>query len=208
MPIDHHPAHSQDRRHESSRTGPSANAWRALALAAIAAIAAPVAAADPPAAAPPATTMPTSGSDECAVWNRELGFADSVARHDAAAFAEHLRVGVVFGASRTRQTRGREAVATAWRGIVEGKTLTVEWYPTRVTIGDVDGVAWSSGPSLFITDPGTDKATYSLGSYHSVWARDSDGVWRVLFDDGVEGKNVGATEVAAFRQARSRRCDD
>jgi ketosteroid isomerase-like protein len=207
MTIDAQPIHlCAARIRRPARHRPSPQAWRIASLAMFVAIAMPAAvpAAEPKAAAP--TTMPQPGSEECVVWNRELSFADSIARHDSAAFSEHLRVGVVFGVSRVHQTRGREAVTAAWRGIVEGKTLTVEWYPTRVAIGDVGNIAWSSGPSLFITDPGSDKATYSLGSYHSVWARDADGVWRVLFDDGVEGKNVGAAEVAAFRQARSRPC--
>jgi len=48
---------------------------------------------------------PTSGpptkldADECAVWQRELTFAQSVEKHDAKAFAAHLHPGAVFSAA-------------------------------------------------------------------------------------------------------------
>ena len=58
---------------------------------------------------------------ECEVWARELGFAASVAAHDAAAFAEHVDPGAVFGAGRERQARGREAVVVLTSHISHAK---------------------------------------------------------------------------------------
>lgn len=160
---------------------------------------------------PPPPATPKLSPDECAVWARELSFAQSVADHDAAAFAAHLNADAAFGASRPAPTRGRDTITQRWGGIIEGKAVALEWYPTRVTIGPgtVGGagdVAWSSGPSLFEDrDPAT-KQRYSLGAFHSVWHRDADGTWRVLFDDGVEPKAATETEVAAFRAARQTAC--
>ena len=62
-------------------------------------------------------------ADECAVWARELSFAQSVADHDAAAFAAHLHPDAAFGASRAEPTRGRDAIARRWAGIIEGKAV-------------------------------------------------------------------------------------
>ncbi|MFD0740504.1 DUF4440 domain-containing protein [Lysobacter koreensis] len=169
-----------------------------------------------PPAAPAAAKL---SADECAVWAREMSFAQSVADHDAAAFAAHLHPDAAFGASRAEPTRGRDAIARRWAGIVEGKAVGLEWYPTRTTIGAggaVDAaaaaaggagdVAWSSGPSLLEDrDPAT-KQRYSIGGFHSVWLRGGDGVWRVLFDDGIEQKPATDAEVAAFRAARPSAC--
>ena len=55
----------------------------------------------------------TSRQAECAVWQRELSFAGSVADHDATAFAEHLHPQAVFGVS-GKPTRGREAITREW----------------------------------------------------------------------------------------------
>ncbi|MDI9239145.1 DUF4440 domain-containing protein [Lysobacter sp. LF1] len=143
---------------------------------------------------------------ECEVWARELSFARSVAQHDAAAFASHVEADAAFGASQPQPTRGRDTIAKRWTGIIEGKRFNLEWYPTRTTIGGVGDVAWSSGPSLFEDlDPNTTQR-YRIGAFHSVWHRGSDGVWRVLFDDGVDPKPVTEAEAAAFRAGRQERC--
>ncbi|WP_235567123.1 DUF4440 domain-containing protein [Lysobacter sp. Root604] len=164
---------------------------------------APVVMENPP---PPPSTLPELSAKECEVWARELSFAKSVADHDAAAFAEHLQSGAAFGASRSAPTRGRKAIAERWAGIIEGKAVRLEWYPTRVTIGGAADVAWSSGPSLFEDRAPDAKQRFSIGSFHSVWHRDRDGVWRVLFDDGIEGRPVTSAEAMAFRDARRTTC--
>lgn len=143
---------------------------------------------------------------ECEVWARELGFARSVATHDAEGFAEHVHAGAVFGAGSERQYRGREAIARAWADIVEGRRLTIEWYPTRTTVGGEDGIAWSQGPALVVRHPGTAQAEYRFGGFRSVWRRGEDGVWRVLFDDGIESVPATPEQVRAFREARRDAC--
>jgi len=145
---------------------------------------------------------------ECEVWARELSFAQSVADHDAAAFASHIETDAAFGASQPQPTRGRAEIARRWAGIVEGKRFKLSWYPTRTTIGagSAGDVAWSSGPSLFEDlDP---KATqrFRIGAFHSVWHRGADGIWRVLFDDGVDPRPVTEAEANAFREGRQATC--
>jgi ketosteroid isomerase-like protein len=159
--------------------------------------------AEPPAA--PAT-LPQLSPEECTVWKRELDFARSVAEHDATAFADHVGAQAAFGASTPEPTRGREAIVKRWTGIIEGKRAKLLWYPTRVTLGGAPDVAWSSGPSLFeILDPKA-KDRYLMGTFHSVWHKDADGVWRVLFDDGIEPQPVTAAQAEAFEKGR-RDCD-
>lgn len=154
----------------------------------------------------PQTPNAAHAPAECEVWTRELSFACTVADHDPAAFADHVAAGAVFGAGRARQTRGREAIVARWGGIIEGRHVTIEWYPVRTTIGGVDGIAWSEGPSLVIENPGSADANYSLGSYRSVWHRDPDGVWRVLFDDGSDSAPATPEQVQAFRAGRLEAC--
>jgi ketosteroid isomerase-like protein len=174
---------------------------RAHAAWMLAAFAASASAAVPP-QPPPARMTPA----ECEVWARELSFAQSVADHDAAAFAAHLDTDAAFGASQPQPTRGREEIAKRWAGIVEGKRFKLSWYPTRTTLGGVGDVAWSSGPSLFEDlDPKTTQR-YRIGAFHSVWHRGADGVWRVLFDDGIDPRPATEAEAIAFRKGRQAVC--
>jgi ketosteroid isomerase-like protein len=172
-----------------------------LALAILLPLAAAVSAAEP--ASPPHATMSAA---ECEVWARELSFAQSVADHDAAAFAQHVEQNAAFSAESPQPLRGHADIGKRWAGLIAGKELRLSWYPQRVTIGGVSDVASSSGPALYEDlRPGADPH-FMIGAFHSVWHRDSDGNWRVLFDDGVAPKPATQADVDAFRAGRQATC--
>ena len=175
---------------------------RAIALLSVLVFAMTGAAAQPA----PAPKQARMTAAECEVWARELSFAQSVADHDAKAFASHLESDAAFGASLPEPTRGRDAITKRWAGIIEGKRFKLAWYPTRTTIGGVGDIAWSSGPSLFEDLDPNAKERYRIGAFHSVWHRGGDGVWRVLFDDGVDPKPATEAQVAEFRAGRQATC--
>lgn len=139
---------------------------------------------------------------ECAVWQRELDFARSVAEHDAVAFAEHLHADAAFGVS-GKPTRGREAITREWAGLIDGSALVLRWYPAVVTLGGDGRTAYSSGPALY-EDPKT--GVMRLGRFGSVWQRGDDGVWRVLFDDGIPPQPADAAAVQRFRDGEGDAC--
>ena len=155
-----------------------------------------------PAPSPP----PVLTDAECEVWARELSFAQSVADHDAAAFADHIHTEAAFGSSRAQPMRSRATIAEGWADIVAGNGVALHWYPTRVTIAGEGDIAWSSGPSVFESlDPAAPQR-YMLGGFHSVWHRGDDGTWRVLFDDGIPSRPATEADVAAFHAARQEAC--
>ncbi|MEL1265103.1 nuclear transport factor 2 family protein [Pseudoxanthomonas putridarboris] len=156
------------------------------------------------ASAAQATLPPTPVSDECAVWQRELSFAQSVADHDAGAFAEHLHPDAAFGVGR-KPTRGREAITKEWAGLIDGSALKLSWYPVVVTRGADGAAVYSSGPALY-EDPGTGEAR--LGRFGSVWLRGDDGRWRVVFDDGIAPAPADAAAVQRFHEGRKAECPD
>lgn len=141
-------------------------------------------------------------SPRCQVWQRELGFARSVADHDPVAFAGFLAANTAFGVSR-EPTVGREAVTREWQGIIDGTALKLEWYPAVVTVGGDGRTAYSSGPALY-QDPKT--GAYRHGRYGSVWQREQDGEWRMIFDDGIRPEPADAAAVQAFREGRRLVC--
>lgn len=162
----------------------------------------PLASAQEPVAPP----QPKLSASECEVWARELGFARSVAEHDNAAFSGFVAEGAVFGAKRPNPRRGRDAVVEAWAGIVAGKELKLSWYPKMVAIGGEADIAYSSGPALYEDlTPGA-KQRFLIGGFQSIWHRDADGAWRVLFDDGIDPKPASDADVAAFEAGRREAC--
>lgn len=184
------------------------NVTSALACAGIFLVTAAVA--DEPPSPAPATIAaePGMSSDECAVWNREVSFADSVAKHDARAFAEHLHPGAVFLGGANKPRRGGSAIANAWADIVKGSEGVLHWHPDTVVIGGDPNVALSRGP-WWIADTSKDaKAPFVTGYYISTWVRGDDGVWHVLFDGGGGNQPVPASadDIAKLQASFSTAC--
>lgn len=132
-------------------------------------------------APPPVAKMSAA---ECAVWNRERSFAASVANHDVAAFAEHVREDAVFDAGTNAPTRGRGEIVESFRDFIDGKGAILRWYPGVVNIGGDPGIAFSHGVFWLQDDNSSAKARFRTGSFTTIWVKGADGVWKVLFDSG------------------------
>jgi hypothetical protein len=145
--------------------------------------------------------LPAS-SEECVVWRRERSFAQSAEMHDAAAFASHLQAGTVFNAGTLEADHGRDRVTKSWGPFLEGKTTVLRWRPGIVNIGGDPRVAYSRGPYILETTR-DGRVGFGVGFYQTIWVKESDGVWRVLFDGGassltrVDDRAAADTWVAA-----------
>ena len=144
---------------------------------------------------------------ECEVWNRERSFANSVERHDAKAFADHVDPNAAFNAGARAPLHGRAAVVADWKEIVEGKQVKLRWSPAIVTVGGDGTLAISRGPSwLEDLRPGA-KERYRVGEFISTWSKNRDGQWRVLFDSGAAPMHPAtAEEVAKLVAAIPKSC--
>lgn len=155
-------------------------------------------------AAPTPTPMTPA---ECAVWQRELGFAQSVANHDAAVFASFLHPGAVF-IDDSGVARGAQAVIAKWSPLLRDDGVRLHWYPERVVIGGDLDTALSMGP-YWIEDPTrTAEPRFRVGRFISTWKRDRAGTWHVLFDGGNGGHTKPATtaEIRSLQAKLPQRC--
>ena len=125
-----------------------------------------------------ATPPPAAGKAACQVWQRELSFARSVQRHDAAAFAEHVMADAVFDANTPQPTRGLAAVRQHWAAFIAGRTQRVDWYPQQVVASGDGKLAYSSGAYLFENPAPGAKPRYVTGRFATVWRRAGMGICR------------------------------
>jgi ketosteroid isomerase-like protein len=127
------------------------------------------------------------------VRQTETAFAKSMADRDHAAFVSFLADETVwFG---RRVLRGKDAVATAWKPYYEGATAPFSWRPETVEVLDSGTLALSSGPVF-------DPSGRQTGTFTSVWRREKDGRWKIVFDKGCPycGKSAMRTEQSPVRR--------
>lgn len=115
----------------------------------------------------------------------ETSFAKSMADRDHAAFAAHLAADAVFFGREVR--RGKDAVAQAWKGFFEPAQAPFSWAPSEVAVLDDGTLGLTSGP---VFDPSGKR----IGTFTSVWRREKNGSWKIVFDKGCPPCDCGIPE--------------
>jgi len=107
---------------------------------------------------------------------REIAFAKTMADRDLDAFKTFISPEAVFF-NGNEPIRGRDAIAQSWAPFFEGPDAPFSWLPDVVEILESGRLALSSGP---VRGPSGEE----VGRFNSVWRKDADGQWRVVFDKG------------------------
>ncbi len=115
----------------------------------------------------------TSSSE---VEAREIAFAKTMEDRDLDAFLSFVSPEAIFF-NGNEPLRGRNAIAEAWAPYFEGATAPFSWHPDVVEVLESGQLALSSGP---VRGPSGEVA----GRFNSIWRKDADGQWRVVFDKG------------------------
>jgi len=107
---------------------------------------------------------------------REIAFAKTMEDRDFDAFLDFVSPEAVFFIGNEPQ-RGHAAISQAWAGFFEGETAPFSWHPDVIEVLESGLLALSSGPVR-----GASGET--VGRFNSIWRKDKDGQWRVVFDKG------------------------
>jgi len=111
-------------------------------------------------------------------------FNQAVADRDMNRFLSLVAETATFNGGTAQEIHGRDAVGKAWAPFfrVDGPRLT--WKPTRAEVlvgGDVGYTVgtWERRPA-----PGSGDTKIARGNYMTVWLKQDDGSWKVVFDTG------------------------
>ena len=113
------------------------------------------------------------------VRDAENGFAATMAKRDHKAFATFIAEDAVFFGGENRVYRGKKAVVESWKGLYEKPDAPFSWRSESVEVIESGKLAHSSGP---VFNPKGER----MGTFNSVWRRESDGSWKVVFDKGCD----------------------
>ena len=109
------------------------------------------------------------------VFAAERAFARSMAERDFAAFGRYVAEDCVFFGQTA--LHGREAVLAAWKPFFEGAQAPFSWDPDQVEVLASGDLALSTG---LVKNP----AGAVTARFNSIWQRQADGRWLVIFDKG------------------------
>jgi len=118
------------------------------------------------------------------VREAEIAFAATMAARDQAAFGEFVSDEAVFFGRQV--LRGKAAVVEGWKPLFEGPNAPFSWEPETVEVLDSGTLALSTGP---VRNPAGER----VGTFNSIWRREPDGHWRVVFDKGCPPCNCAGT---------------
>lgn len=107
---------------------------------------------------------------------REIAFAQTMADRDLDAFLSFVAPEAIFFSGNT-PLRGREGIARAWAPFFEQPLAPFSWHPEVVEVLESGGLALTSGPVRAASGE-------VVGRFNSIWRKEADGEWKVVFDKG------------------------
>lgn len=127
---------------------------------------------------PACTSMSRSPVAEAqsTVFAAERAFARSMAERDLVRFGDAVSEEAVFFTGPT-PLRGKAQVVGYWARWFEGPQAPFSWEPDQVEVLESGTLALSTGPVR-------DASGKLIGRFNSIWRREADGHWRVVFDKG------------------------
>lgn len=144
-----------------------------------------VLAADEPALATSADRLPTEQellNLQESLRETETAFAASLANQDWDQFAGFIADEAIFVSGVVQH--GKQAILDGWAVFFQEGAPKLIWKPEVVEIQDDGELGMTHGP-FTIEQPGPDGTILSQsGFFNSVWERQADGSWKVIFDAG------------------------
>jgi ketosteroid isomerase-like protein len=99
-----------------------------------------------------------------------------MAQRNLEAFAAQVSSEAIFFGD-TTVIRGKQAVLAGWKRFFAKPDAPFSWSPDVIEVLPSGNLALSSGP---VFDPAGQK----IGTFSSIWRREPDGRWKIIFDKG------------------------
>jgi ketosteroid isomerase-like protein len=126
----------------------------------------------------------------------EIGFSRSVENGDPGAFAALIDGDARFVGDSI--TRGPEAIMAAWQVFFSDEGPRIKWRPRIVEVLGDGTLALTRGPYRMTVRDDDGNVSEHWGTFNSIWRRQPDGQWKVVFDAGSASDEPPAADVRAL----------
>ena len=127
---------------------------------------------------------------------REIGFSRAAEMRNATLFASFIDPDARFVGSSV--LRGPAEVLAAWSVFFAADGPSIRWRPQFVEILEDGTLALTRGPYQLVTTDEQGVQSEHWGTFNSVWRRQADGSWQVVFDAGNDSGEAPAEPVRAL----------
>ena len=136
---------------------------------------------------------------EAEVRCQEIGFSKAAERRDVDAFVAFIDDDARF-VGRTVM-RGPLDISAAWSAFFEDDGPAIKWRPRFVEVLADGNLALTRGPYRLIDRDADGASVERWGTFNSVWRKQADGTWRVVFDAGSPGNDKPDDATRAILEA-------
>ena len=114
----------------------------------------------------------------------DADFAKSVADRNRERFLSFVADATTFNGGTAAELHGRDAVMTDWEDFFKADGPTLTWVPTKGEVLGAGDLGYTTGRSVFRRKGADGKIVERRGQYLTVWRKQPDGSWKVVFDTG------------------------
>ena len=118
-----------------------------------------------------------------AIMKADADFNQAVADRNLTRFLSFIAEGATFNGGTPDEIRGHDAIAKDWAPFFEPMGPRLTWAPTKAEVLGAGDLGYSVGTSEF-RSTADGKTTVRRGNYLTVWRKQADGAWRVVYDSG------------------------
>jgi uncharacterized protein (TIGR02246 family) len=130
------------------------------------------------------TTTSTNTAAVEAILKADRDFNQAVADGDLKKFLSFIAEGATFNGGTPSEIRGRDAIAKDWAPFFEKDGPRLTWIPTHGEILGAGDLGYTVGTSEYRTVAASGQATIRRGQYLTVWRKQADGAWLIVYDTG------------------------
>ena len=119
-----------------------------------------------------------------AIMKADSDFNQAVAGRDLKRFLSFIADGATFNGGTAGEIRGHDAITKDWGPFFEPNGPRLTWAPTKAEVLGAGDLAYSVGSSEYRAAATGGQATVRRANYLTVWRKQADGAWRVVYDTG------------------------
>jgi ketosteroid isomerase-like protein len=118
------------------------------------------------------------------IMKADADFAQSVADRNRDRFLSFIADVTTFNGGSPTELHGREAVMKDWADFFDPAGPTLSWTPTKGEVIGAGDLGYTTGRSILRGKGPTGNPVERRGEYLTIWRRQPDGSWKVIFDTG------------------------